>query len=206
MKTALTGEICAVRVEVNNQTNLDWNALKVTPKQTFASLFESICQASEKGMPGARFKEPKSLKADTYISCSLYSSATAPRDSGVEVGWSLSIVECVDSFKNNHVLFSVSHIRNEKEIEKASAFTKLFEGQRELQKKSLKYPAQFGQDPVTKGDWHLKNNFITKILEPEVFGFLNGEEGTIGRTITNDVCDCLFYIIHHLKSLQARSY
>lgn len=84
MKTALTGKICAVSVEVNNQTNLYWYAMKVTPDQTVASLFESICQASEKGMPGARFKEPISLKADTYTSCSLYSSATAPRDSGVE--------------------------------------------------------------------------------------------------------------------------
>lgn len=37
MKTVLTGKICAVRVEVNNQTNLDWYALKVTPEQTFAS-------------------------------------------------------------------------------------------------------------------------------------------------------------------------
>lgn len=51
----------------------------------------------------------------------------------------------------------------------------------------------------------MKNDLITKILEPEGFGFLNGEEGTIGRTITNDVCDCLFYIFSHLKSLQARS-
>lgn len=69
----------------------------------------------------------------------------------------------------------------------------------------MKYLAQVEQDPVTRGDWRLKNDFIIKILEPEGFGFLNGEEGTIGRTITNDVCDCLFYIFPHLKSLQARS-
>lgn len=49
----------------------------------------------------------------------------------------------------------------------------------------LKYPAQFGQDPVTRGDWRLKNDFITKILKPEGFGFINREESTIGRTITD---------------------
>lgn len=43
MKTALTGKMCAVRVELNNQTNLDWYVLKVTPEQIFAFLFESIC-------------------------------------------------------------------------------------------------------------------------------------------------------------------
>lgn len=171
MKTALNGKICAVRAEVNNQTNLDWYALKVTPEQTFASLFESVCQASEKGMTNAGFKEPISLKADTYTSCSLYSSATAPRDSGVEVGWSLSIVECIESFKNNHVLFSVSDIRNEKEIEKASAFTQLFESQRELQNKSLKYPVQFEQDPVTRGHWRLKNDFLLSSWNLKVLDF-----------------------------------
>lgn len=43
--------------------------------------------------------------------------------------------EFIDSLKNNHVLVCVFDIRNEKEIEKASAFTQIFEGQRELQKK-----------------------------------------------------------------------
>lgn len=41
-------------------------------------------------------------------------------------------------------------------------------------------------------------------MEPGGFGFLNGEEGTIGRTIANDICNCLFYFFPHLKSLLAR--
>lgn len=50
--------------------------------------------------------------------------------------------------------------------------------------------------------WRLKNDFITKILKPEGFGFINGEESTIGRTITDDVCDaCFIYylILNHFR-------
>lgn len=48
-------------------------------------------------------------------------------------------------------------------------------------------------------------NIITKILNPDVLCFINGKESTTGQTITNDVCDCLFYIFPHLKSFQAKS-
>lgn len=47
-------------------------------------------------------------------------------------------------------------------------------------------------------------DIITKILNPDVLCFLNGKESTTGQTITNDVCDCLFYVFPHLKSFQTR--
>lgn len=49
------------------------------------------------------------------------------------------------------------------------------------------YTDFFGQDPGIGG------------------GEVIGKEITIGQTITNDVCDCLFYIFPHLKSFQAKS-
>lgn len=49
------------------------------------------------------------------------------------------------------------------------------------------YTDFFGQDPGIGG------------------GGIIGKEITIGQTITNDVCDSLFYIFPLLKSFQAKS-
>ncbi|KAK3107682.1 hypothetical protein FSP39_019803 [Pinctada imbricata] len=194
------GTVCAVKVDIDQDTILDWYALKVNEVQTFSSLFECICEASERGVPGARFKRKIDIKDSSYSSCFIKSSEGA---SEIEVGWTLLVYETLTKFNCSKVYFKVKNTV-EKVRTNVDAFSQLIEGQRKLQQNALRYPSKFGQDPVTRGDWRLKNDFIEKILQTKSIGFHNGEEKTIGRTVVNAICDCLYYIFPHLATLKER--
>ena len=65
----MASKVAAVRVQESGKNVLDWYALEVDTKETFASLFEKIIEASIEATPGVRFKHPIELKDTTYSKC-----------------------------------------------------------------------------------------------------------------------------------------
>ena len=51
--------------------NLESFALRVSSHESFTSLSEIICSASQRGMPGARLKPPINLKETCYTKCTV---------------------------------------------------------------------------------------------------------------------------------------
>lgn len=189
-------KIIAVRVKENDSVILDWYAIEVDSSHTFSSLFDHIIFASSTGKPGARFNRPIELKKTTYSSCKILTSSDQ-----IEVSWGLKVKESIECFNSSRVSFE---LKSQSDQGVKNAFTELMSAQKKIPE-SLHYPAKFGHDPasVTRGDWRLKNDFIS-LLEKHGMGFVSGAE-TVGKNIVNDITDCIFYILPHLPTLAERS-